>query len=81
MAHKKGGGSLRNGRDSNPQFRGVKSRPLPGGVIQIQLPKQGQSHGDILFAAVLAICQAADTFEKEPPPQAPKAQTYRSQMD
>ncbi len=24
MAHKKAGGSTRNGRDSNPQFRGVK---------------------------------------------------------
>lgn len=24
MAHKKGGGSTRNGRDSGPQFRGVK---------------------------------------------------------
>lgn len=24
MAHKKGGGSSKNGRDSNPQFRGVK---------------------------------------------------------
>ena len=24
MAHKKAGGSSRNGRDSNPQFRGVK---------------------------------------------------------
>lgn len=24
MAHKKSGGSTRNGRDSNPQFRGVK---------------------------------------------------------
>jgi len=24
MAHKKGGGSTRNGRDSNPQFRGIK---------------------------------------------------------
>ena len=24
MAHKKGGGSTRNGRDSNAQFRGVK---------------------------------------------------------
>lgn len=24
MAHKKGGGSSRNGRDSNPQYRGVK---------------------------------------------------------
>ncbi|MFG0248083.1 MAG: 50S ribosomal protein L27, partial [Phycisphaeraceae bacterium JB051] len=24
MAHKKGQGSTRNGRDSNPQYRGVK---------------------------------------------------------
>jgi len=24
MAHKKAGGSTRNGRDSNPQYRGVK---------------------------------------------------------
>jgi len=24
MAHKKGQGSTRNGRDSNPQFRGIK---------------------------------------------------------
>jgi large subunit ribosomal protein L27 len=25
MAHKKGAGSSRNGRDSNPQYRGVKA--------------------------------------------------------
>lgn len=25
MAHKKGGGSTKNGRDSNPQMRGVKA--------------------------------------------------------
>jgi large subunit ribosomal protein L27 len=30
MAHKKGQGSTRNGRDSNPQFRGVK---LGGGQL------------------------------------------------
>ncbi|HEX9793997.1 MAG TPA: 50S ribosomal protein L27 [Planctomycetota bacterium] len=24
MAHKKGGGSTKNGRDSNPQYRGIK---------------------------------------------------------
>ena len=34
MAHKKGQGSSRNGRDSNPQYRGVK---LYGG----QLAKSG----------------------------------------
>ena len=30
MAHKKGQGSTKNGRDSNPQFRGVK---LYGGQV------------------------------------------------
>ncbi|MCB9845766.1 MAG: 50S ribosomal protein L27 [Phycisphaeraceae bacterium] len=30
MAHKKGGGSTKNGRDSNPQYRGIK---LYGGQI------------------------------------------------
>jgi large subunit ribosomal protein L27 len=30
MAHKKGQGSTRNGRDSNPQYRGVK---LGGGQV------------------------------------------------
>jgi large subunit ribosomal protein L27 len=37
MAHKKGGGSTRNGRDSNPQHRGVKragGQPVrAGGII------------------------------------------------
>lgn len=37
MAHKKGGGSSRNLRDSNPQYRGVKlyggQRAKPGSII------------------------------------------------
>jgi large subunit ribosomal protein L27 len=37
MAHKKGVGSSRNGRDSNPQFLGVQSsggqRVEPGNII------------------------------------------------
>ncbi|MEM7307727.1 MAG: 50S ribosomal protein L27 [Planctomycetota bacterium] len=37
MAHKKGQGSSRNGRDSNPQFRGVKrfggQKVGPGTII------------------------------------------------
>lgn len=37
MAHKKGQGSTRNGRDSNPQFRGLKvwggQRVKPGQII------------------------------------------------
>lgn len=41
MAHKKGQGSSRNGRDSNPQYRGVKvydgQSILPGGIIVRQV--------------------------------------------
>ena len=37
MAHKKGGGSTGNGRDSNPQYRGVKKyggeKVIPGNII------------------------------------------------
>lgn len=37
MAHKKGQGSTKNGRDSNPQFRGLKlyggQRATPGTII------------------------------------------------
>jgi large subunit ribosomal protein L27 len=37
MAHKKGQGSTRNGRDSNPQYRGVKrfsgQRVTPGTIL------------------------------------------------
>ncbi|MBI4574692.1 MAG: 50S ribosomal protein L27 [Planctomycetes bacterium] len=41
MAHKKGQGSTRNGRDSNPQFRGIKKyggqRVRPGSIIVRQV--------------------------------------------
>jgi large subunit ribosomal protein L27 len=37
MAHKKGQGSVRNGRDSNPQYRGIKvyggAHVKAGGII------------------------------------------------
>jgi large subunit ribosomal protein L27 len=37
MAHKKGGGSTKNGRDSNPKMRGVKrfggEYVIPGNII------------------------------------------------
>lgn len=61
MAHKKGQGSTRNGRDSNPQYRGVKlyggQRAKPGAIIVRQcgthfhpgyLVKRGSD--DTLFA-------------------------------
>lgn len=41
MAHKKGQGSSRNGRDSNPQYRGVKKyggeKVLSGNIIVRQV--------------------------------------------
>jgi large subunit ribosomal protein L27 len=39
MAHKKGGGSSRNGRDSQPKFRGCKAfsgQNVPGGSILVR---------------------------------------------
>ena len=39
MAHKKGGGSTRNGRDSNPQYRGCKAfsgQQVTGGSILVR---------------------------------------------
>jgi len=61
MAHKKGQGSSRNGRNSNPQFRGVKrfggQFVIPGTIIVRQCgtpfkPGDGVGRGrdDTLFA-------------------------------
>ena len=61
MAHKKGQGSSRNGRDSNPQFRGVKrfgGQFVKTGTIILRqcgtpfLPGAGVGRGrdDTLFA-------------------------------
>ena len=39
MAHKKGGGSSRNGRDSNPQYLGIKAyagESVTGGSILVR---------------------------------------------
>jgi large subunit ribosomal protein L27 len=54
MAHKKGGGSSRNGRDSNPQMLGVKrygGQQVPAGSIIVRqrgthiLPGRGVGEG------------------------------------
>ncbi|MBD3335163.1 MAG: 50S ribosomal protein L27 [Candidatus Eisenbacteria bacterium] len=63
MAHKKGVGSSRNGRDSNPQFLGVKrfggQRVRAGSIIVRQrgtriLPGEnvGRGSDDTLFALI-----------------------------
>ena len=63
MAHKKGGGSSNNGRDSNPQFLGVKAYGgefiRAGGIIIRQRGTRihpgtnvGKGSDDTLFALV-----------------------------
>jgi large subunit ribosomal protein L27 len=66
MAHKKGQGSSRNGRDSNAQRLGVKrfaGQAVPGGSILVRqrgtrfLPGEnvGRGKDDTLFAKVAGI--------------------------
>ena len=66
MAHKKGQGSTRNGRDSNPQFRGVKRYTGelvgPGTILVRQVgtvfhPGRNVKRGkdDTLFALVTGV--------------------------
>ena len=61
MAHKKGQGSTKNGRDSNPQFRGVKlfggQKAKAGSIIVRQCGTRfkpgyqvGRGNDDTLFA-------------------------------
>lgn len=68
MAHKKGQGSSRNGRDSNPQFLGVKrfgGQAVTGGTIIVRQRgtkfKPGKNVGlgkdDTLFALIDGVVQ------------------------
>jgi large subunit ribosomal protein L27 len=68
MAHKKGGGSSVNGRDSNPQYRGVKKyggeKVVAGNIIVRQKGSVvhpglnvGKGKDDTLFALADGIVQ------------------------
>ena len=68
MAHKKGQGSTRNGRDSNPQFLGVKrfgGQTVSGGTILIRQRgtkfnpglNVGRGKDDTLFAKADGVVQ------------------------
>ncbi len=68
MAHKKGQGSSRNGRDSNPSYLGVKAfggQRVPGGSILVRqrgtkfFPGNnvGRGRDDTLFAKVGGVVQ------------------------
>ena len=64
MAHKKGQGSTKNGRDSNPQYRGIK---LYGG----QLAKAGSiivRQCGTKFKPGFNVAAAATTPSSPPPP-------------
>lgn len=68
MAHKKGQGSSKNGRDSNPQFRGVKlyggQSARAGSIIVRQCGTKfkpgfnvGRGRDDTLFATADGVVQ------------------------
>ncbi|HOE97955.1 MAG TPA: 50S ribosomal protein L27 [Candidatus Sumerlaeota bacterium] len=70
MAHKKGGGSTKNGRDSNPQFRGCKAfagQQVTGGSILVRQcgnkfwpgANVGQGRDFTLFAKIPGTVQYA----------------------
>jgi large subunit ribosomal protein L27 len=72
MAHKKGVGSSRNGRDSNPQFLGVKryggEEVTAGSIIVRQRGTKfhpgrnvGRGRDDTLFALIAGVV----TFERK----------------
>lgn len=71
MAHKKGQGSTRNGRDSNPQYLGIKAfggQQVTGGAIIVRqrgtkfFPglNVGQGKDDTLFAKIGGIVKFQD---------------------
>ena len=71
MAHKKGQGSSRNGRDSNPQYLGVKvygGQKVSGGTIIVRqrgtrfFPglNVGQGKDDTLFAKLDGVVKFQD---------------------
>jgi large subunit ribosomal protein L27 len=71
MAHKKGQGSSRNGRDSNPQHLGVKrfgGEQVPGGTILVRQrgtrffpgTNVGRGKDDTLFARVAGVVRFQD---------------------
>jgi large subunit ribosomal protein L27 len=76
MAHKKGVGSSRNGRDSNPQYLGVKrfggEAVLAGGILIRQRGTKvhpgrnvGRGGDDTLFALVDGVVKF-ESFRRKP---------------
>lgn len=71
MAHKKGQGSSRNGRDSNPQYRGVKrfggEQVEAGNILVRQLGTKfhpGQNVGMGRDYTLFALCDGTVEFSR-----------------
>ncbi|CAG0970134.1 50S ribosomal protein L27 [Phycisphaerales bacterium] len=64
MAHKKGQGSTKNGRDSNPQFRGIKlyggEKAQPGSIIVRQVGTPFHAGFNVLRAKDDTLFSVAD---------------------
>lgn len=71
MAHKKGQGSSRNGRDSNPQYRGVKKfggeSVVAGNILVRQLGTKfhpGRNVGMGKDYTLFALCEGTVEFSR-----------------
>lgn len=71
MAHKKAGGSTKNGRDSNPQYRGVKAFGgqfvRAGSILVRQVGSRfhaGQNVGTGTDYTLFACCDGQVVFER-----------------
>ena len=71
MAHKKAGGSTKNGRDSNPQYRGVKAyggaRVSAGSILVRQVGSSfhaGNNVGTGKDYTLFALCDGEVQFER-----------------
>lgn len=72
MAHKKGGGSSRNGRDSNPQMRGIKKfggeRVIAGNILVRQTGtkwRAGKNVGQGKDFTLWALVEGVVKFDQE----------------
>lgn len=71
MAHKKGGGSTNNGRDSNPQYRGIKKyggeKVVAGNIIVRQVGNKfhaGNNVGQGSDYTIYALVDGVVKFER-----------------
>ncbi len=82
MAHKKGQGSTKNGRDSNPQYRGVKryggERVTAGTILVRQVGTRfhpgknvKRANDDTLFALVHGVVRFQDNRRVHVDPTVP----------